>query len=107
MTDDQIPESAPDGRLGRVARVWAEKRRGVDYEAAVLVELAIDAADMADRAREMQDDRLYLAAATRLQQLMKAALHDDDSNGSGSDPWSAAVAGAMGAGPGMGNTPKS
>jgi hypothetical protein len=96
-------------RLGVTVRHWAERFRqaeaNTDTEASVLVVLAIDAADMADRARNSRDDRIYLAAASRLQQLIRQAVHGSgDGTGTG-DAWADEMARVMGAAPGMGNTP--
>lgn len=101
------------GRLGTAARRWAKQREEsliIDSQVSVLIQLAIDAADMADRARDDGEDRLYLAAASRLQQLMRAAIYDDGSGGTGfgsGDPWAAEMARIMGSTPGMGNTTES
>ena len=99
-----------DDRLGKATRDWVTNRRNASSALAgdilIMFELAIDAADMADRARTSGDDRVYLAAAMRLQQLIRAANYDDIGGagfGSG-DPWSADLARAMGTGAGMGNT---
>ena len=104
-----VSDEMQPGRLGQVVRSWAMRFRRVetsaDTEAAVLVELAIDAADMADRARYARDDRIYLAAATRLQTLIRAVVHGDSGNGY-ADTWADEMARAMGAGPGMGHTPQ-
>ena len=98
-------------RLGVTVRTWAERFRrdeaSPDTEASVLVVLAIDAADMADRARNSRDDRVYLAAASRLQQLIRQAVHGNGGSSSGTgDAWADEMARVMGSGPGMGNTPQ-
>lgn len=103
--------AAKTGRLGRAARKWAKERResgDLGGSKLILVELAQDAADLADRARE-EDPRVYLAAASRLQQLIMAVERDRDGGRSAGpsdariDSWAAEMAELMRSGPNVGD----
>lgn len=96
------------GRLAKATRAWSETVKArPDLPGAVLVmiELARDAADLADAARIEGDGRLYLAAAGRLQTLMaqaeRLASHDDDNNRA--DDWSDELARLLGSAPSLGD----
>lgn len=95
------------GRLGRVVRNWAEEARERPDSSrflAAIVELAVDAADIADQSRA-SDVRTYLAAATRLQHLMVVAERGRD-DGSG-DPWAAEFERIVGSDPVLGDASES
>ena len=92
------------GRLAKATRAWADSLR-VDGKlpgsAAILVELARDAANLADGARRAEDGRLYLSAATRLEALMtraERAVAGDRGRGASRDDGDD-LADELGAGP--------
>lgn len=61
------------GRLAKVTAGWADSvrdRSDPGGSVLILLELALDAARLADAARRDGNGSLYLSAATRLQQLM-------------------------------------
>jgi hypothetical protein len=103
-----------DGRLAKAATRWAELvlaradipgSVGLPGSVFVMVELARDAASLADAARSEGDGRLYLAAANRLQTIMAQAerLASRDDDRSGADDWSDELARLLGSAPTMGD----
>lgn len=99
------------GRLGAATRRWADALE-VDGSRVVLVQLARDAADLADAARSAGEGSLYLSAASRLQQLMDRVERgsrdgDPGAAGVGADDWARELARLMGAGPEVGDASES
>lgn len=90
------------GRLGRVTRAWAAVPR--PGAAAILVELAKDAADLADAARSERNGAVYLSAAARLQSLVdRVERSSSGDRGCRGDDGDDGLADDLGAGPEMGD----
>jgi hypothetical protein len=100
------------GRLVTATRKWADSLGdGSDLpgSALILVELARDAANLADSARNAGDGRLYLSAAARLEALMvrcERAVSGDGGGGAAGDGVDD-LADVMGAGPEVRDSPES
>lgn len=94
------------GRLGKATRAWAAVPR--PDSAAVLVELAKDAADLADAARSERNGAVYLRAAERLQSLIERVERSSGDRGpgagdAGDDGGAGELADELGAGPEVGD----
>lgn len=87
MATTKINFSRSTGRLSRSTANWAKlikEREDVAGSVLILVDLARDAAALADAARREEDGRLYLAAAARLQQLVDVVERRSGDGDSGS-----------------------
>lgn len=113
MATTKINFSRTNGRLSKATKSWADSvkaRPDVPGSVLILVELARDAAGLADAARRAEDGRLYLSTASRLQQLIdlvERRSRDDrgdvggGSGGAVEDGWAGELADVLRSGPSL------